>query len=202
MRRSYARNPPLAPLQNQGRPGPQAHRAESHLPSAPSVPKATAVSTFPARGDKKQVEEGLGFTPKFDADGLMPAMAIDATTKEPLMLAYMNAESLQLTLEKGEAVYWSRSRQEIWHKGATSGHVQNPHRLRSGRDRPLRRTNRCWCLPHRSQRLFLSENRHRHRRNELYPRRQGLRPRERLRKSLRNNRKTPNFAVANGGEFP
>lgn len=92
------------------------------------------MSNFPERGDKKQVEEGLGFTPKFDADGLMPAMAIDATTKEPLMLAYMNAESLQLTLEKGEAVYWSRSRQEIWHKGATSGHVQKLVEIRTDCD--------------------------------------------------------------------
>lgn len=81
-------------------------------------------ASFPNRGDKKQVEEGLTFTPKFDADGLIPAVALDAGTREPLMLAYMNADSLRLTLEKGEAVYWSRSRQELWHKGATSGHVQ------------------------------------------------------------------------------
>ena len=50
------------------------------------------------------------------------------------MLAYMNAESLQLTLEKGEAVYWSRSRQEIWHKGATSGHVQRVREIRTDCD--------------------------------------------------------------------
>ena len=80
--------------------------------------------SFAPRGDKACVEEGLGFAPKFDADGLLPAMAIDASTREPLMLAYMNAESLRLTLERGEAVYWSRSRGELWHKGATSGHVQ------------------------------------------------------------------------------
>ena len=80
--------------------------------------------SFAPRGDKKSLEEGLQLAPKFDADGLIPAMALDATTRQPLMLAYMNAEALQLTLEKGEAVYWSRSRQEIWHKGATSGHVQ------------------------------------------------------------------------------
>ncbi|MEM1084184.1 MAG: phosphoribosyl-AMP cyclohydrolase [Verrucomicrobiota bacterium] len=92
------------------------------------------MSTFTPRGDKQQVEEGLAFAPKFDADGLMPAMAIDATTREPLMLAYMNAESLQLTLEKGEAVYWSRSRQEIWHKGATSGHVQKVREIRTDCD--------------------------------------------------------------------
>ena len=79
---------------------------------------------FAPRGDKAQLEEGLGFSPKFDADGLIPAMAIDAETREPLMLAYMNQESLLRTLEIGEAVYWSRSRKEIWHKGATSGHTQ------------------------------------------------------------------------------
>ena len=91
-------------------------------------------TSLPPRGDKKQVEEGLVFTPKFDADGLIPAMAIDAGTREPLMLAYMNAESLRLTLEKGEAVYWSRSRQEIWHKGATSGHVQKIREIRTDCD--------------------------------------------------------------------
>jgi phosphoribosyl-AMP cyclohydrolase len=89
---------------------------------------------FPARGDKAQLEEGSVFSPKFDADGLIPAMAIDAATREPLMLAYMNAESLKLTLEKREAVYWSRSRQEIWHKGATSGHVQKIREIRTDCD--------------------------------------------------------------------
>lgn len=79
---------------------------------------------FTPRGGKAEVEEGLDFAPKFDADGLIPALAMDATTREPLMLAYMNAESLRRTLEIGEAVYWSRSRQEFWHKGATSGHTQ------------------------------------------------------------------------------
>ena len=81
-------------------------------------------SVFAERGDKKQLEEGLAFAPKFDSDGLVPALAMDAETKQPLMLAYMNAESLKMTLEMGEAVYYSRSRQEIWHKGATSGHTQ------------------------------------------------------------------------------
>lgn len=79
---------------------------------------------FSPRGTKGEIEEGVGFSPKFDRDGLIPAIAIDAKTREPLMLAYMNEESLRRTLEIGEAVYWSRSRQEIWHKGATSGHVQ------------------------------------------------------------------------------
>jgi phosphoribosyl-AMP cyclohydrolase/phosphoribosyl-ATP pyrophosphohydrolase/phosphoribosyl-AMP cyclohydrolase len=61
---------------------------------------------------------------KYDANGLVPAIVQDVFTKDVLMVAWMNAESLRLTLEKGETVFWSRSRQEIWHKGATSGNVQ------------------------------------------------------------------------------
>jgi len=61
---------------------------------------------------------------KYDVNGLVPAIVQDVVTKDVLMMAWMNAESLRLTLETGEAVFWSRSRQEIWHKGATSGNVQ------------------------------------------------------------------------------
>jgi len=61
---------------------------------------------------------------KYDANGLVPAIVQDAGTKEVLMMAYMNAESLRLTIEIGEAVFWSRSREELWHKGATSGNIQ------------------------------------------------------------------------------
>ena len=60
----------------------------------------------------------------FDSNGLIPAIVQDAATREVLMLAFMNRESLQLTLESGETVFWSRSRCELWHKGATSGNVQ------------------------------------------------------------------------------
>ena len=60
----------------------------------------------------------------YDANGLVPAIVQDATTNEVLMMAYMNAESVRLTLEKGETYFWSRSRQELWHKGATSGNSQ------------------------------------------------------------------------------
>ena len=61
---------------------------------------------------------------KWDKDGLLTTIVQDAATLEVLMLAYMNAESLRRTLEIGEAVFWSRSRQELWHKGATSGNTQ------------------------------------------------------------------------------
>ena len=63
-------------------------------------------------------------TLKFDAGGLIPAIVQDANTKEVLMLAYMNVQSLQLTLERGETYFWSRSRGELWHKGETSGNIQ------------------------------------------------------------------------------
>lgn len=69
-------------------------------------------------------EETLDFTPKYDEHGLIPAIAQDWQTGEILMLAYMNAQSLALTLESGEAIYWSRSRQSLWKKGETSGHIQ------------------------------------------------------------------------------
>ena len=90
--------------------------------------------TFGSCDDKKSLEENPILAPKFDSNGLIPALAMDATTKEPLMLAYMNAESLKMTLDLGEAVYYSRSRQEIWHKGATSGHVQKIHEIRTDCD--------------------------------------------------------------------
>ena len=61
---------------------------------------------------------------KYDANGLVPAIVQDTETKEVLMMAWMNAESLQMTLEKGETVFWSRSRSKLWHKGATSGNIQ------------------------------------------------------------------------------
>jgi len=61
---------------------------------------------------------------KFDSNGLIPAIVQDAETNQVLMMAYMNQESLELTLEKKETVFWSRSRNELWHKGATSGNIQ------------------------------------------------------------------------------
>lgn len=67
---------------------------------------------------------------RFNQDGLIPVIAQDAGSGKVLMLAWMNRESLQLTVEKGEAVYWSRSRAKLWHKGEESGHVQTIVELR------------------------------------------------------------------------
>lgn len=61
---------------------------------------------------------------RFDTNGLIPAIVQDTDSKEVLMMAYMNAESLRLTLERGETYFWSRSRRELWHKGETSGNIQ------------------------------------------------------------------------------
>jgi len=67
---------------------------------------------------------------KFDSNGLIPAIVQDSKTKEVLMMAWMNADSLQKTQETGETWFWSRSRQEFWHKGGTSGNVQKVVALR------------------------------------------------------------------------
>jgi len=81
-------------------------------------------SLFGERKTVEQVEEGTELAPKFDADGLIPAVTTDYASGELLMHAYMNAEALKKTIETGEAHYFSRSRKTIWHKGATSGLVQ------------------------------------------------------------------------------
>lgn len=64
------------------------------------------------------------FSPQYNENGLIPAIAVDHASGEVLMMAWMNAEALKTTLDSGEAHYWSRSRQALWHKGATSGHHQ------------------------------------------------------------------------------
>ena len=67
---------------------------------------------------------------KWDADGLVPAIAQEAGSNDVLMFAFMNREALARTAELGEAVYWSRSRQRLWHKGEESGHIQKVRELR------------------------------------------------------------------------
>ena len=85
---------------------------------------------FPQPGSKAELEEGAVLSPRFGADGLITCIAIDSATGEILMLAHMNAEALAKTLETGEAWYWSRSRGELWHKGATSGQIQTVVEMR------------------------------------------------------------------------
>jgi phosphoribosyl-AMP cyclohydrolase len=79
---------------------------------------------------KSVAEESLLLAPKFDADGLVTAVATDAKTGDVLMVAHMNAQALAKTIETGEAHYFSRSRKRLWRKGETSGHVQRVVELR------------------------------------------------------------------------
>jgi phosphoribosyl-AMP cyclohydrolase len=79
-------------------------------------------------------EEGLKFQPKFDAAGLLTCVATDATSGEVLMVAHMNEEALRKTIASGEAWYFSRSRQSLWRKGETSGHVQRVVEIRTDCD--------------------------------------------------------------------
>jgi phosphoribosyl-AMP cyclohydrolase len=80
--------------------------------------------------DTHDIEEGLAFRPKFDASGLVTCVATDAGTGEVLMVAHMNDEALRKTIASGEAWYFSRSRQSLWRKGETSGHVQRVIEMR------------------------------------------------------------------------
>lgn len=97
--------------------------------SATETTSATAVP-FAPRVTVEEVEEGQRLAPKFGADGLIPVVTTDFASGEVLMLGYMNAEALRETITRGEAVYWSRSRRCLWHKGATSGFVQHVVELR------------------------------------------------------------------------
>jgi len=85
---------------------------------------------FEKRLSIEQVEESRSFAPKFDDNGLIPVVTTDFKSGEVLMQGYMNAESFGMTLELGEAVYYSRSRRQIWHKGKTSGLVQSIKEIR------------------------------------------------------------------------
>ena len=79
---------------------------------------------FEERKSVKEVEEGFTLSPKFNENGFIPVVTTDSKTGELLMHAFMNQEALRLTIETKEAHYYSRSRECIWHKGATSGFVQ------------------------------------------------------------------------------
>src|SRR5271169_3254713 len=85
---------------------------------------------FGPRGSAAEIEEGRAFAPKFDAAGLITCVVAAADSGEILMVAHMNAQALNKTLETGEAWFYSRSRQTLWKKGETSGHVQRVIEMR------------------------------------------------------------------------
>jgi phosphoribosyl-AMP cyclohydrolase len=85
---------------------------------------------FAPPGGKAELEEGRAFTPRFGPDGLITCVTADAGSGAVLMVAHMNAEALARTLATGEAWYWSRSRNELWRKGATSGQTQTVVEMR------------------------------------------------------------------------
>ena len=87
-----------------------------------------------ASSDNNEIEEGRKFQPKFDAAGLVTCVATDAGTGEVLMVAHMNEEALRKTIASGEAWYFSRSRQSLWRKGETSGHIQRVVEMRTDCD--------------------------------------------------------------------
>jgi phosphoribosyl-AMP cyclohydrolase len=84
----------------------------------------TPSTPFAPPGTKLALEEGQTLTPKFDANGLVTAVVTDAASGEVLMLAHMNAEALARSIASGDAWYYSRSRQQLWRKGETSGNTQ------------------------------------------------------------------------------
>jgi phosphoribosyl-AMP cyclohydrolase len=88
------------------------------------------MSSFPSAASTAELERGTVLAPRFDAAGLVAAIAQHADTGEILMLAWMNAQALQLTLDTGEAHYFSRSRNALWKKGETSGQVQKVAEIR------------------------------------------------------------------------
>jgi len=91
-------------------------------------------NAFPQAASTDALEKGADLTPRFDAHGLITAVAQDAVSGDILMLAYMNAEALQKTIETGQAHYYSRSRGQLWLKGETSGQIQTVVELRTDCD--------------------------------------------------------------------
>ncbi len=99
------------------------------MPEQNDIPQPTPIS-HPAPGAENADTAAAFPAVKFDAKGLVPCIVQEWTTGEVLMLAYMNPESLRRTLETGTTWFFSRSRDEYWNKGATSGHFQKVHELR------------------------------------------------------------------------
>lgn len=101
----------------------------SARPPIETAAMSNAAIHFQARTSVDQVEEGDDLAPKFDEQGLVVAVTTDASSGELLMQGFMNREALELTITTGEVHYFSRSRQTLWHKGATSGFVQRVREL-------------------------------------------------------------------------
>jgi phosphoribosyl-AMP cyclohydrolase len=97
----------------------------------------TKTYAFRSPGSKVEVESGLDFQPKFDADGLIPAIVTDARSGEVLMFAFMNAEALGLSMETGVVHFWSRSRAALWKKGGESGNVFKIFEMRTDCDQDV-----------------------------------------------------------------
>ena len=97
------------------------------------MPEAQSPGT-PARGRAEDLETGSSFQPRFGADGLIAAIASDHRTGEVLMLAWMNADALDLTLKTGQAHFWARSRGRIWRKGEESGNTLRVIEIRTDCD--------------------------------------------------------------------
>lgn len=100
------------------------------MPNSPSA-------SFPTLADKLQLEAGSVFAPRFDSDGMIPAIVTDRGTGEVLMFAWMNRQSLALTLSTGIAHFWSRSRAKLWKKGEESGNLLTVVEMRTDCDQDV-----------------------------------------------------------------
>ena len=96
-----------------------------------------AESPFAGRGNAREVEQGLVFTPKFDGDGLIPAIVSEHASGAVLMFAFMNRQALSATIASGEAHFWSRSRGKPWKKGEESGNTLSVVEMRTDCDQDV-----------------------------------------------------------------
>jgi len=94
-----------------------------------TIHKLVIEGNSPPMTTQPSIEEGMDFTPRFDSTGLIPAIAQEAKTGQILMVAYMNKEALEQTIQSGYAVYFSRSRGKLWRKGEESGHIQKVEQI-------------------------------------------------------------------------
>ena len=97
----------------------------------------TAASTFNPRGSTTEIEHGAAFMPKFDSDGLIPAIVTDRGSGQVLMFAFMNQQALAATIETGVAHFWSRSRNKLWRKGEESGNTLKVAEMRTDCDQDV-----------------------------------------------------------------